>query len=197
MGAEFDEQHVGPGLVSLIDRAYRVEVRMSLLLRSADFSEGDMLGRAHVLSAEYGFGCAGENLSPQLSWEGGAVPENTESWAISCFDPDAPTGCGFWHWLVVDIPLAVRSLPRGAGNPDKGLMPSPSLEIRTDFGRPGYGGPCPPIGGNIHRYVFSLYAVGVENLGVEAQTSAAVTSARLRRQSVARADLIAIFRRDA
>lgn len=167
---------------------------MSLILKSEDFSEGDMLSHEHVLSADFGFGCAGNNLSPQLSWEG-FVPEGTKSWAIACFDPDAPTGCGFWHWLVVDIPLSVTSLPRGAGDAGRGLLPPPAVQIRTDFGKPGYGGPCPPVGANIHRYIFTVYAVGVESLGVTGDTSAAVTSYMLNHQSLQRADLIGIFRR--
>lgn len=166
---------------------------MSFRLTSKDFSEGELLGHTHVLSAAYGFGCDGKNVSPQLSWHD--APEGTQSFALTCFDPDAPTGSGFWHWLVVNIPANVSALPQGAGDPTAGIMPPAALETRTDFGAPGYGGPCSPPGSNMHRYVFSIHALDVDSLPVTADTSAAVVGFHLHQHSLARADLIGIFRR--
>ena len=167
---------------------------MSIWLKSSDFEDGDKLGFQHVLSSDYGFGCDGGNLSPQLNW-GGAGSDNIKSWAITCFDPDAPTGCGFWHWLVLNIPPNVDKLERGAGSVGSELLPQGAIQMRTDFGEPGYGGPCPPEGSSIHRYVFTLHALKVSELPLPNGATAAVVSANLTWNRLARADLIAVFRR--
>ena len=112
---------------------------MSFSVTSISFKDGDYLANDHALSESYGFGCAGNNQSPHLAW--GEPPAGTESFAVTCFDPDAPTGSGFWHWLVINIPANVRELALGASGNG---MPVGALETRTDFGGPGYGGPCPP-----------------------------------------------------
>lgn len=162
-------------------------------LSSADFQDGDYLGNDHVLSEAYGFGCAGNNLSPQLSWSG--APDGTKSFAVTCFDPDAPTGSGFWHWVVVNIPADVTSLDAGAGNPDGGKLPQGALQVRTDFGAPGYGGPCPPEGDHPHRYVFTVHAVGLDQLPVTADTSAAVVGFYLNFNTLAKATLMGLYKR--
>jgi len=166
---------------------------MSLILTSASFKEGELLGVDHVLSEAFGFGCAGGNRSPQLAWSG--APAGTESFAVTCFDPDAPTGSGFWHWVVVNIPATVDALQLGAGDPAAGLMPAGALEVRTDFGKPGYGGPCPPQGANIHRYIFTLFAVGQEALQVTADTSAAIIGFQLHFNTLEKASLTGLFQR--
>ena len=163
-----------------------------LVLTSESFSDGDYLANDHVLSEAYGFGCAGGNLSPQLSWS--AAPEGTKSFALTCFDPDAPTGSGFWHWVAVNIPADVTSLALGAGSGD-GAMPDGALQTRTDFGAPGYGGPCPPEGDHPHRYLFTLHAVGLESLPVEADTSAAVVGFMLNFNTLAKATLMGLYKR--
>src|SRR3954469_2820566 len=117
---------------------------MAFAVSSDSFKDGDYLGKDHILSAEYGFGCAGGNRSPHLRWSG--APEGTKSFAVTCYDPDAPTGSGFWHWVVVNIPAAVNELPLDAGNLKSGKLPAGALQTRTDFGAAGYGGPCPPEG---------------------------------------------------
>ncbi len=158
-----------------------------LVLTSESFYDGDYIANDHVLSEAYGFGCAGGNLSPQLSWSG--APEGTQSYAISCFDPDAPTGSGFWHWMVVNIPATTTSLSLGGGD-----MPAGALEVRTDFGAPGYGGPCPPEGDHPHRYVFKLHAVGIEALPFE-PPSCAVAGFLLHFNSLATASLMGLYKR--
>ena len=163
-----------------------------LVLTSESFSDGDYLANDHVLSEAYGFGCAGGNLSPQLSWSG--APEGTKSFALTCFDPDAPTGSGFWHWVVVNIPADATSLALGAGSGD-GAMPAGTLQTRTDFGAPGYGGPCPPEGDHPHRYLFTLHAVGLDSLPVEADTSAAVVGFMLNFNTLAKATLMGLYKR--
>ncbi len=166
---------------------------MALVLTSDTFSDGQMLAEAQVLSEAFGFGCAGGNLSPQLAWSG--APAGTKSFAVTCFDPDAPTGCGFWHWLVVNIPATVTTLPLGAGDPEAGLLPAGALQTRTDFGRPGYGGPCPPPGRNVHRYIFTVHAVGVDTLPVTEDTSGAIVSFQLWANGLEKASLVGVFRR--
>lgn len=166
---------------------------MALRLTSVNFKDGDYLGNDHILSEAYGFGCAGGNLSPQLSWSG--VPEGTKSLAVTCFDPDAPTGSGFWHWVVVNIPPHVMSLDPGAGNPESGKLPAGALQVRTDFGAPGYGGPCPPAGDHPHRYLFTVYAVSLDTLPVTADTSAAVVGFYLHFNTIEKASLMGLYKR--
>lgn len=162
-------------------------------LWSESFRDGDYLSEVHVLSEAYGFGCRGGNRSPHLRWEG--APPGTRSFAVTCFDPDAPTGSGFWHWVVVNIPPGVTELPEDAGNPAGGRLPVGALQVRTDFGRPGYGGPCPPAGDHPHRYFFTVYAVDLDTLPVTADTSAAVVGFHLHFHTLARASLVGLYRR--
>src|SRR6059058_2164405 len=107
-------------------------------LTSTSFNDGDYLAMDHVLSAEYGFGCSGGNQSPHLAWSG--APDGTRSFAVTCFDPDAPTGSGFWHWVVVNIPPDVTELPIGAGSLTSGKLPAGAVHVRTDLGATGYVG---------------------------------------------------------
>ncbi|MEM7252778.1 MAG: YbhB/YbcL family Raf kinase inhibitor-like protein [Pseudomonadota bacterium] len=159
---------------------------------SASFADGEYLDDAHALSEDYGFGCAGGNQSPQLSWS--EVPAGTKSFAVTCFDPDAPTGSGFWHWVVANIPANVTSLDLGAGSAG-GAMPDGALQIRTDFSAPGYGGPCPPEGDHPHRYIFTVHAVGEEQLPVTADTSAAVVGFMLNFNTVEKAAIMGLYKR--
>jgi len=162
-------------------------------ISSSSFKDGDYLPMDHVLSADFGFGCAGGNKSPHLKWDG--VPAGTKSFAVTCFDPDAPTGSGFWHWVVVNIPAEVTELALDAGNAASGKLPGGALQVRTDFGKPGYGGPCPPPNDHPHRYVFTVHAVGADALPVTADTSAAVVGFNLHFQSLATATLMGLFKR--
>jgi Raf kinase inhibitor-like YbhB/YbcL family protein len=166
---------------------------MTMKLTSESFKEGELLRMEHVLSGAFGFGCDGGNVSPQLSWSG--APAGTQSFAVSCYDPDAPTGSGFWHWFMVNIPADVSALAAGAGDPAGGKAPRGALEIRTDFGKPGYGGPCPPPGSNVHRYIFTVHALGVKQLPVTAETSCAVVGFQVNANTLASARLIGLFRR--
>lgn len=160
---------------------------------SETFKDGDYLQPDQILSANFGFGCAGGNRSPHLQWDD--VPEGTKSFAVTCFDPDAPTGSGFWHWLVVNIPAGATELPLDAGNPDANALPGGALQTRTDFGKPAYGGPCPPAGDHPHRYLFTVYAVSQERLAVTADTSAAVVGFNLNFNTLAKATIMGLFKR--
>jgi len=169
------------------------EETMALVLTSSSFTEGAMLGMDHILSTEFGFGCSGGNKSPQLAWTG--APAGTKSFALTCFDPDAPTGSGFWHWVVVNIPANVSELKLDAGNLKAGLMPEGALQTRTELGVTGYIGPCPPEGHGPHRYQFTLFAVKVETLPVTADTSPAVVGFNLHFNTLERAVLTGVFKR--
>lgn len=161
-------------------------------LTSNSFRNGDYLPMDHVLSAEFGFGCSGGNKSPHLKWEG--APAGTKSFAVVCYDPDAPTMSGFWHWLVVNIPPSVTELVLDAGNPDGSKLPAGALQTRTDFGSPGYGGPCPPPD-HPHRYQFTVFAVSQEKLAVTADTMPAIVGFNLNFNTLAKATLLGMFRR--
>jgi Raf kinase inhibitor-like YbhB/YbcL family protein len=166
---------------------------MALTLTSSSFKDGATLGMEHVLSAEFGFGTSGGNKSPQLSWSGS--PAGTKSFALSCFDPDAPTGSGFWHWMVVNIPADTHELKLDAGNLKANLMPKGAIQARTDLGQTGYIGPAPPPGHGPHRYVFTLFAVKEASLPVTADTSSAVCGFYLNFNTLEKATLTGMFQR--
>jgi Raf kinase inhibitor-like YbhB/YbcL family protein len=135
-------------------------------LKSSDLKPGGTLPEKAVYNS---FGCSGGNVSPELSWSG--APKGTKSFVVTAYDPDAPTGSGWWHWVVFDIPASVTSLPAGAGG-GTGL-PEGAKQGKTDFGTPGYGGACPPPG-KPHHYIFTVYALKVDKLDVPDDASPAL-----------------------
>jgi len=165
---------------------------MAFTVTSNSFKDGDYLGNDFVLSADFGFSCAGANKSPHLRWSG--APEGTKSFAVTCYDPDAPTGSGFWHWLVVNIPPNINELALGAGSA-VGTLPAGALQTRTDFGKPGYGGPCSPPGSHPHRYPFTVFAVKADKLPVAADTSAAIVGFNLNFNTLAQATIMGLYKR--
>jgi Raf kinase inhibitor-like YbhB/YbcL family protein len=161
----------------------------AFILTSPDVTAGGKIADAQVFS---GFGCKGGNVSPQLAWSG--APAGTRSFALLMYDPDAPTGSGWWHWVLYNIPASVTSLAAGAGDPHKNLLPAGALQGRTDFGTPGYGGPCPPPG-KAHHYHLWLYALKVERLDVPADATAAYIGFNVRSQALGRAQLMGVYGR--
>jgi hypothetical protein len=161
-------------------------------LTSGEIKNGATIANAQVFK---GFGCTGDNISPSLSWSG--VPKGTKSLAITVYDPDAPTGSGWWHWVVFNIPPGTASLPKDAGDTSKNLMPQGAIQSRTDFGSDGYGGPCPPKGDKPHHYHVTVFAVDVDKLP-DAQgdsASAALVGYDLHFHTLGKASLTGLYGR--
>ncbi|MBW1595985.1 YbhB/YbcL family Raf kinase inhibitor-like protein [Streptomyces sp. JJ38] len=154
-----------------------------LSVSSEDLTDGGTLPDAQVY--------AKGNSSPQLSWSAG--PAGTLSYAVTCYDPDAPTGSGFWHWTVFDIPADVTELPAGAGTGDFRGLPTGALQARNDYGSRDFGGAAPPPGDGPHRYVFTVYAVDREKLGPDEDAAPAFVGFHLRFHAIARGQLIADY----
>lgn len=157
-------------------------------LKSADVS-----GQASLKEVFNGFGCTGENISPQLSWE--HAPEGTQSFAITMYDPDAPTGSGWWHWLVFDLPKTTTSVSSNAGNPEMSLLPAGAIQSTTDYGTAGYGGPCPPEGHGLHEYMITVYALKVPSLGLDATASPALVGYYLNANVIEKASIVFYYQR--
>lgn len=153
---------------------------MTFTLTAKGFTDGGALPDAQVQ--------AKGNRSPQLSWSG--APEGTKSFAITCYDPDAPTGSGFWHWTVANLAADVTELAEGASS---GGLPKGAVEGRTDFGEPGFGGAAPPAGHGPHRYIFTVFAVDTDRLEVTRDNSGAVFGFNLHFHTLAKASVTGIY----
>ena len=138
-------------------------------LSSPTVKPGSTLTSAQVFK---GFGCEGQNTSPALKWSG--EPAGTKSFAVTVYDPDAPTGSGWWHWVVYNIPASVHELSEGAGAADSKSLPAGAVQGRTDFGSAAFGGACPPPGDKPHRYMFTVYALKTDKIEAPADASAAL-----------------------
>lgn len=161
----------------------------SINVNSPDYPSGtrQQISMLHVFN---GFGCSGQNQSPAINWSG--APRNTQSYAVTIYDPDAPTGSGWWHWIVYNIPADVTFLPRNASA--EGL-PEGAVQSKTDFGSQGYGGPCPPEGDRPHRYIITVHALNVEKLDVKPDASGAMVGFMINRHRIGRGMLVSRFSR--
>ena len=158
-------------------------------------SSNDLGGEATINEEFDGFGCTGKNHSPQLSWKN--APEGTKSFAITMYDPDAPTGSGWWHWVVFDIPSNSNELASGAGNMKLNLSPKGAIQSLTDYGANGYGGPCPPEGHGLHQYIITVHALKTEKLGLDESTNPAVVGYYLWNNTLAKASIITYYKKTA
>lgn len=156
-------------------------------------SSNDLGGEATINEEFNGFGCTGENRSPQLSWAN--APEGTKSFAVTMYDPDAPTGSGWWHWVVFDIPANMDELVPGAGNTERNLLPEGVIQSITDYGATGYGGPCPPEGHGLHQYILTVHALKTDKLGLDESTNPAVVGYYLWNNTLAKASIVTYYQR--
>lgn len=160
----------------------------SFTLTSPDIDPDTLIANKHVYD---GFGYQGENISPALAWTG--APAGTKSFALTVHDPDAPTGSGWWHWVIANIPADVTHLPQGVGDASGSRLPKGAVQVRTDFGEPGWGGPCPPQDDQPHRYVFTIHALGVDKLDLPENATAALVGFNLHFNTLAKASFTARF----
>jgi len=159
------------------------------VLTSTDVHPDQPIAKAHVYN---GMDCTGENISPALEWRG--APPNTKSFAVTVYDPDAPTGSGWWHWVVYNLPADQTKLEAGAGAADGSKLPAGAVQGITDFGSPGYGGPCPPPG-KPHRYIFTVFALDVAKLDLPPGSTPGFVGANLMGHQIGKATLTAKFGR--
>jgi Raf kinase inhibitor-like YbhB/YbcL family protein len=164
--------------------------KTSFSVSSEEIKKGGMINDEQVFN---GFGCTGGNVSPALHWKG--APTGTKSFAVTMYDPDAPTGSGWWHWVVFNIPADIMNLEKGAGDQNATTMPAGSVQSRTDFGKPGYGGPCPPVGDKPHNYVFTVYALKTDKLPLDENSPAAMVGYYIHQNALGKAVLKAKYGR--
>jgi hypothetical protein len=154
-------------------------------LTSPDIKPNGTIAEEQVFN---GFGCTGKNISPALAWSG--APKGTKSFALLVHDPDAPTGgAGWWHWVMINVPATATELPKGAGKSDGSALPAGAAQINTDFGGPGWGGPCPPVGDKPHRYNFTLHALKVDKLELPQGATASLAGFMVNANSIGKATL--------
>jgi hypothetical protein len=157
-------------------------------LRSTDFSDGGTLATPQVSGI---FGAGGQDVSPQLSWSG--FPEKTQSFAITVYDPSAPTGSGFWHWAVTDIPVSTTSIATGSGDDTGSGLPAGALQLKNDASLARYLGAAPPAGHGIHTYYIAVHALDVESLGVDAGATPGFLGFNMSGHTLARAVITGTF----
>jgi len=160
-------------------------------LFSQDIAEGEFMSKAQEFT---GFGCTGGDLSPQLKWSG--APKGTKSFAITAFDPDAPTGSGWWHWQIVNIPHTVTEIAAGAGSTKKDLAPKGSMQTNNDYGSRGFGGACPPQGHGVHHYRFTVHALSVEKLNLPIDASGALAGYMINANTIATSTIESLYKRN-
>lgn len=162
---------------------------IGLFAQGFTLNSNDISGQLSSDEVFNGFGCTGKNISPELSWKD--APKGTKSFAITVYDPDAPTGSGWWHWVVFNIPKDKTTLEKGFGNKESTNI----VQSVTDYGITGFGGACPPLGDKAHRYVFTVYALDVDKLDLDKKTNAAVVGFYVNSHTLAKSSIIAYYGR--
>ena len=169
-------------------------LQLSLSAQDSFTLTSKTLGGQATSTEEFnGFGCTGDNQSPQLSWAN--APEGTKSFAVTMYDPDAPTGSGWWHWVVFDIPASVDELIANAGNAKLNLTPPGAIQSMTNYGFAGYGGPCPPEGHGLHQYIITVHALKTDKLGLDENTNPAIVGYYIWNNTLAKASILSYYQR--
>ncbi len=175
-------------ILSICLAAGTASAEPAFTITSTDIGDNQPLKSSQVYR---GFGCEGGNRSPQIEWSG--APAGTRSFALTMYDPDAPTGSGWWHWVVVDIPASVRKLDSGAGQ--VGKLPAGARHGRNDYGSFDFGGACPPSGDKPHRYIVTVHALKVDKIDVPADASSALIGFMLHANQLGTATLTGLYGR--
>jgi Raf kinase inhibitor-like YbhB/YbcL family protein len=160
---------------------------MALQLHIAGLKAGDTIPQRFAYNHS---GCSGGNISPEIIWSG--VPASAKSLALVVWDEDAPVSGGFYHWVILNLPVTAKKLPEGAGNVAGRQAPEGAVQLINDWGEPGYGGPCPP-GHSQHRYHFILYALAVEHLPINERTKISEAAAEIKKNAAASADVVLVY----
>ncbi|MFT6123217.1 MAG: Raf kinase inhibitor-like YbhB/YbcL family protein [Oleiphilaceae bacterium] len=163
----------------------------SFTLSSQDIAQGEFMAKAQEFN---GFGCSGGDISPHLKWSN--APKGTKSFAITVYDPDAPTGSGWWHWQVVNIPMALMEIQSGAGDTKINIAPKGSTQIQNDYGNRGFGGACPPEGHGVHHYRFTVHALSVEKLELPEDASGALAGYMINAHTIESSTIESLYKRD-
>ena len=159
-------------------------------LESPDIKPGATMDKKFEANV---FGCTGENKSPALRWS--AAPKDAKSYAVTVYDPDAPTGSGWWHWSVINIPASVTELKADAGNASNANLPQGARQVRIDYGVAAWGGACPPPGDKPHRYVFTVHALKTDKLDIPPDATAALAGFMINANSIGKASFTAKYGR--
>ncbi|MDF1879878.1 YbhB/YbcL family Raf kinase inhibitor-like protein [Sulfurimonas sp. MAG313] len=160
----------------------------NLLAEGLSLSSKDLKGQLSINEVFNGFGCKGQNISPELSWKN--APKGTKSFALSVYDPDAPTGSGWWHWLVFNIDSKIDGFEKGID-----LSATSAIESMTDFGTSGFGGACPPKGDKAHQYIFTIYALDIKHIDLKKEANPALVGFYINAHTLSKASLIAYYAR--
>ena len=164
---------------------------ISVLSADAFTLKSNDLGGQLTKSQEFNsFGCSGDNISPELHWS--HPPKGTKSFAITIYDEDAPTGSGWWHWAVVNIPVGTSKIETGASGKK---MPKGTIEVLNDYGTIGFGGACPPKGDKAHRYVITVYALDVDTLPIKQETNDPIVGYQINAHTISKASMISYYQR--
>lgn len=163
----------------------------TLFAQGLTLKSKDMIGQMNSNQVFNGFGCSGKNISPQLSWSN--IPTGTKSFAITMYDPDAPTGSGWWHWVVFDISKNTQEIISDASHLKK--LPKDSIQGKTDYGTNEFGGACPPKGDKFHTYITTVFALDVETLGLNKNTSSAIVGYMLNQHTIEKSSIVTYYQR--
>lgn len=168
-----------------------VLLSQTLLAEGFTLKSDSMVGQISSNQVFNGFGCSGKNISPELSWKD--APTSTKSFAITVYDPDAPTGSGWWHWVVFNIPSDTKQISTDAS--ELKMLPVGSVESKTDYGTSGFGGACPPKGDKAHRYVTTVHALDVKKLDLHKDSNPALVGYMINVHTIEKSSVIAYYKR--